>query len=70
MALSLQENILLDAMFDVPGSNITAVMITEKVVKGEEPAAYIRSPKLTKDEHEAAEDSCCEDEEEVKVRQS
>ncbi|CAL1542868.1 unnamed protein product [Lymnaea stagnalis] len=67
---AIMESILLDSMFEVPGSNISNVIINEKVVKGEEPAAYIRSPKLTKDEPETPLDSGCEDEEELKVRQS
>ncbi|BFY98878.1 hypothetical protein BsWGS_01918 [Bradybaena similaris] len=67
---AIMETILLDSMYEVPGSDITTVIIVEKVVKGDEAATYIRSPKLTKDEPESADDSGCEDEEEMKVRQS
>ncbi|XP_059145101.1 ATP-dependent Clp protease ATP-binding subunit clpX-like, mitochondrial [Physella acuta] len=67
---AIMETILLDSMFDVPGSDITTVIINEKVVKGEEAAVYIRSPKLTQNDAESPEDSGCEDEEELKVRQS
>ncbi|KAH9503267.1 hypothetical protein Btru_068621 [Bulinus truncatus] len=65
---AIMETILLDAMFEVPGSDITTVIINEKVVKAEEPAAYIRSPKLSSDDRELPEDHVCEDEEEVKMR--
>lgn len=34
------ENLLLDAMYDVPGSGIRHVLVNEKVVKGEIPAMY------------------------------
>lgn len=34
------DNILGDAMYDTPGTNIKHVLVTEKVAKGEEPAAY------------------------------
>lgn len=39
----MQENVLLDPMFDIPGSNINSVEITEAVVAGSEPAKYIRT---------------------------
>ncbi|CAG5136065.1 unnamed protein product [Candidula unifasciata] len=67
---AIMETILLDSMYEVPGSDITTVIITESVVKGDDSAAFIRSPKLTKDEPESADDSGCEDEEQMKVRQS
>uniref|UniRef100_A0A0B7B554 AAA+ ATPase domain-containing protein n=1 Tax=Arion vulgaris TaxID=1028688 RepID=A0A0B7B554_9EUPU len=67
---AIMENILLDSMFEVPGSDISTVIITEVVVKGDEPAAYIRSSKHSKDELESSYDSGCEDDEEMKIRQS
>uniref|UniRef100_A0A0B7B8S8 ClpX-type ZB domain-containing protein n=1 Tax=Arion vulgaris TaxID=1028688 RepID=A0A0B7B8S8_9EUPU len=67
---AIMENILLDSMFEVPGSNITSVIINEKAVNGDEPAGYIRAPKLSKVESETSDDSGCEDDEEMKVRHS
>ena len=57
-------------MFEVPGSDITTVIINEKVVKGDESASYIRKQQSEKDEADADEDSGCEDDEELTVRQS
>ncbi|XP_050399871.1 ATP-dependent Clp protease ATP-binding subunit clpX-like, mitochondrial [Patella vulgata] len=37
------ENILLDAMFDVPGSDITSVVVDVDCVEGKKPPEYIRS---------------------------
>ena len=56
-------------MFDVPGSDVTTVVVNGKVVQGEEAAAYIRGNK-SKENMESAEYSGCEDEEELKLRQS
>ncbi|GFS24997.1 ATP-dependent Clp protease ATP-binding subunit ClpX [Elysia marginata] len=67
---AIMENILLDSMFEVPGSDITTVIVNEKVVKGEEAASYIRKQQSEKDEADADEDSGCEDDEEMTVRQS
>ena len=67
--LLFQETTLLDSMFDVPGSDVTTVVVNGKVVQGEEAAAYIRGNK-SKENMESAEDSGCEDEEELKLRQS
>lgn len=41
---SIMEKILLDPMFDVPGSDVTTVLIDEDVVSGEKPAQYISDP--------------------------
>ncbi|KAL5004557.1 hypothetical protein ScPMuIL_018013 [Solemya velum] len=41
---AILENILLDSMFDVPGSDIRTVIVSDSVVTGKEPAKYIRSP--------------------------
>lgn len=43
--LLTQENILLDSMFDVPGSDIVDVIITEETVRNHKPAEYVRRPK-------------------------
>ncbi|GFO37832.1 ATP-dependent clp protease ATP-binding subunit clpx-like protein [Plakobranchus ocellatus] len=67
---AIMENILLDSMFEVPGSDITTVIVNEKVVKGEEGATYIRKQQVEKDDGDAAEDSGCEDDEEMTIRQS
>ena len=40
----LQEKILLDPMFDVPGSDITGVYIDEGVVTGDSKAEYVSEP--------------------------
>ena len=36
----LQEKLLLDPMFEVPGSDVTAVYIDEEVVRGRKPPQY------------------------------
>lgn len=41
---AIMEKILLDPMFDVPGSNISAVYIDEKVVEGKAKAQYVTGP--------------------------
>ena len=38
-----QEKILLDPMFDVPGSDVSDVIIDEQVVRGQEQAIYRRN---------------------------
>jgi hypothetical protein len=38
-----QETILLDSMFETPGTNVTSVHITEDVVVGKTSAQYVRS---------------------------
>lgn len=48
-------------MFDVPGSDISAVIISEAVVRGKEAANYIRSPRSA--DSEADDDSGYEEEE-------
>ncbi|CAG5134942.1 unnamed protein product [Candidula unifasciata] len=65
---AIMETILLDSMFEVPGSDISTVLINEKVVKGDEPPAYIRTAKVSKSE--TSRDTSCEDEEDMKIRQS
>ena len=40
LSLSPQEQLLLDAMFEVPGSDISAVYINEETVLGRCPPAY------------------------------
>jgi len=41
---AIMEKILLDPMFEVPGSNVTAVYISEGVVNGSKKAEYITGP--------------------------
>ena len=42
--LCFQEKILLDSMFEVPGSDIVDVIIDEDTVRGKAPAQYVRRP--------------------------
>ena len=39
-----QENILLDPMFDVPGSDIVDVIVDGNVVRGDKKPQYVRRP--------------------------
>lgn len=48
-------------MFEVPGSNISTVVVTEDVVKGKSPPRYIYSSRTM--DSEADEDSGYEEEE-------
>lgn len=41
----LQENILLEAMFEIPGSDIVSVRVTKDVVLGQSAPQYIRGVK-------------------------
>ncbi|XP_064608087.1 ATP-dependent Clp protease ATP-binding subunit clpX-like, mitochondrial [Liolophura sinensis] len=41
---AILEKILLDPMFEVPDSDITHVIISEDVIKGDQPAQYLHSP--------------------------
>ena len=60
----MQESLLLEPMFDAPGSNIRAVHIDEHVVQGTKKADYVMVP--DEEEHVAAETSdAFHDEEEV-----
>ena len=61
--LVLQEKILLDPMFEVPGSDIVEVIISEGVVKDQEPAKYIRRPTESTPEVAHDDDSGFENEE-------
>jgi hypothetical protein len=53
-------------MFEVPGSDITSVILTEDVVKGKTGPGYERSPKNTNDEEPSDEDSGYEEEQRVR----
>lgn len=53
---AILESLLLEPMFEVPGSDITRVILTEEVVKGKNAPFYIRSPKHRVDE-QSEEDS-------------
>jgi len=41
---SIMDKVLLDPMFEVPGSDVTAVIITEEAVKGTKKAEYVKGP--------------------------
>ena len=43
MFFIIQENLLLEPMFEVPGSDISTVIITAEAVSGKESPLYIRS---------------------------
>ena len=47
-----QETLLLEPMFEVPGSDISTVIVTEESVKGKAPATYIRTPRSSENEPE------------------
>ncbi len=57
----MQEKILLDPMFDVPGSEIVDVIINEEVVRGKKSAQYVHHPK--DDSPEVEEEPIFEDQE-------
>ncbi|CAL1296143.1 unnamed protein product [Larinioides sclopetarius] len=48
---AIMENILLEAMFEIPGSDIATVQITSEVVKGDRAPFYIRKVKLEDKEY-------------------
>ena len=50
----MKERILLDAMFDVPGTDIVEVVLTEDVVRGTKPPEYIRRSPIECEEAETA----------------
>lgn len=56
-----QEKILLEPMFDVPGSDVTAVYISEDVVTGKKNAEYVTGPIETTVSPADEEDSNSED---------
>jgi ATP-dependent Clp protease ATP-binding subunit ClpX len=47
-----QETLLLDPMFEIPGSDVMSVHITEEVVSGGSAPVYIRGKPVTQDEEE------------------
>lgn len=51
----MKERILLDAMFDVPGSDIVEVVLTEDVVHGSGTPEYVRRSPIDCEEAESAE---------------
>jgi len=54
MAVCVKERILLDAMFDVPGTDIVEVVVTEDVVRGGKSPEYIRRSPVECEEVETA----------------
>jgi ATP-dependent Clp protease ATP-binding subunit ClpX len=47
-----QETLLLDPMFEIPGSDVMSVHITEDVVSGASAPVYIRGKPVSQDEEE------------------
>ena len=63
----LQETILLESMFDVPGSDISTVIITHDVVEGRKAAEYIREQR---EPTPPLEDDTLYEQEEIKMHHS
>ena len=53
-AFCMKERILLDAMFDVPGTDIVEVVLTEDVVCGGKSPEYVRRSPIECEEAETA----------------
>ncbi|XP_014600321.1 PREDICTED: ATP-dependent Clp protease ATP-binding subunit clpX-like, mitochondrial isoform X3 [Polistes canadensis] len=51
---AIMESLLLEPMFDVPGSDVMSVHITEACVRGQEKAQYIRRGEATEEELQQA----------------
>ncbi|XP_021924347.1 ATP-dependent Clp protease ATP-binding subunit clpX-like, mitochondrial isoform X2 [Zootermopsis nevadensis] len=49
---AIMETLLLDPMFEIPGSDVMSVHITEDVVNGTSPPVYIRGKPVSQDEEE------------------
>ncbi|XP_061393363.1 ATP-dependent Clp protease ATP-binding subunit clpX-like, mitochondrial [Musca vetustissima] len=64
---SIMEQLLLDPMFEVPGSDIKTVHITSACVKGQAPPIYIRKDENVSSTESTTDDSS-EDSESTKVR--
>lgn len=67
-----QETLLLDAMFEVPGSDVKTVVITEECAKGNSPPEYIRQTSTDTNEPVTPTQSTTSEEEEntpVRVQQ-
>jgi len=54
LSFRVKERILLDAMFDVPGTDIVEVVLTEDVVRGGKAPEYVRRSPLECEEAETA----------------
>lgn len=65
---SILEKLLLDAMFEVPGSDVRTVLITEDCVKGLTPPEYIRGPSTSTSTDEPPSTTSTEEEESAQVR--
>lgn len=50
---AIMESLLLDPMFEVPGSDVMSVHITEQCVKGQEKPQYVRRGDSNEDELQA-----------------
>lgn len=64
---SLQETVLLEPMFEVPGSDISVVVIGEDAIMGKACPMYVRSQKPSSQE---VEEEGGYEEEELKMHQS
>lgn len=51
---AIMETLLLEPMFDVPGSDVTLVHVTEGCVRGQDKPNYIRRTETTEDEPQKA----------------
>lgn len=55
-------------MFEVPGSDVRTVLITEECVKGQTPPEYIRGPSTSTTSDEPSNTNSTEEEENTQVR--
>ena len=62
---SIIEPVLLDAMYEVPGADITAVIVDEDVVRGKKPAILERAPPVDGECENEAEAAAAESDESV-----
>ena len=51
---AIMESLLLEPMFDVPGSNVSSVHVTEACVRGNEKPGYERRVETTEDDLQEA----------------
>lgn len=71
---AIVETILLDPMFEIPGSDVTSVHITEGVVKGHFNPIYTRTPSTNRAPTDSTEGNHCNshagtnDDEEIELK--
>ncbi|XP_047740172.1 ATP-dependent Clp protease ATP-binding subunit clpX-like, mitochondrial isoform X2 [Hyalella azteca] len=63
---AIMENLLLDAMFEIPGSDIEKVLVTAQAVRGEVPPTYQRQPDEPTEAQQHVDDQ--EDERQLEVQ--